>query len=426
MNFKKLLKDKLDAQAALVNAALTAGRAMTEEETAKFNELEKEIKAIEVTIEAQNAVEARLAAENTVVNPPAAPLIQVKEKKWASFGQQLQAIKEAGTPNGRIDNRLTVGVKNATGMNEAVNSDGGFMVDEDFVGDLLKRTYDESVLASRINMIPISSKSNGLRMNGIDENSRANGSRYGGVQAYWSGEAQTVTATKPKFREISLKLEKLMALCYMTDELMEDASALEAVVRSAFTSEMAFKLDDAILSGTGAGMPLGILKSPCLVTVPKEDKQAAATVTFANVQNMWARCWGRSRINATWFISQDVEPSLNSMTLAVGTGGVPVYLPAGGVSQQPYGTLFGRPVIPIEQCSTLGATGDIILGDLSQYIGIDKGGIQAASSVHVRFLYDEQVFRFTYRVNGAPSWNTALTPYKGTNTLSPFVTLANR
>ena len=74
----------------------------------------------------------------------------------------------------------------------------------------------------------------------------------------------------------------------------------------------------------------------------------------------------------------------------------------------------------------MGAKGDIILDDLSQYLLVDKGGINAASSIHVRFLYDENVFRFTYRVDGQPIWNAPITPYKGAGTLSPFVTLAAR
>jgi len=89
-------------------------------------------------------------------------------------------------------------------------------------------------------------------------------------------------------------------------------------------------------------------------------------------------------------------------------------------------TLFGRPVVPIEQCSALGSVGDIILADLSQYLLIDKGGINAASSIHVRFLYDESVFRFIYRVDGQPIWNKPLQPYKGSGTLSPYVALQAR
>ena len=125
-------------------------------------------------------------------------------------------------------------------------------------------------------------------------------------------------------------------------------------------------------------------------------------------------------------INQDVEPQLSQMTITVGTGGIPVYMPAGGVSGAQYSTLFGRPVIPVEQANTIGSLGDISLVDLSQYLLIDKGGINAASSIHVRFIYDESVFRFIYRVDGMPIWKSSLQPFKGSNTLSPFVTLAAR
>ena len=143
---------------------------------------------------------------------------------------------------------------------------------------------------------------------------------------------------------------------------------------------------------------------------------------------MWARMWARSRPNAVWFINQNIEPQLFTMSLAVGTGGIPIYMPANGLSGSPYGQLMGRPVIAIEQCQTLGTVGDIILADMSQYILADKGGMQTASSIHIAFTTDESVFRFVYRVDGQPIWNSALTPYKGTvaNSLSPFVALATR
>jgi hypothetical protein len=56
---------------------------------------------------------------------------------------------------------------------------------------------------------------------------------------------------------------------------------------------------------------------------------------------------------------------------------------------------------------------------------IDKD-IQAASSIHVQFLTDQVAFRFVYRVDGQPKMAAPLTPYHGTNDLSPFVTLEAR
>jgi len=104
-------------------------------------------------------------------------------------------------------------------------------------------------------------------------------------------------------------------------------------------------------------------------------------------------------------------------------------MPAGGISGQPYGTLFGLPVLPIEQAATLGTQGDVILADLTNgYILAEKGGIKSDMSIHVQFIYDESVFRFVLRIDGQPVRATALTPYKGGSgsTQSHFITLDTR
>jgi len=83
--------------------------------------------------------------------------------------------------------------------------------------------------------------------------------------------------------------------------------------------------------------------------------------------------------------------------------------------------------VPIEQCPVLGDTGDIMLCDFSKYVAIDKGGMQQDASIHVRFIYDETTFRWVFRCDGQPLWNSSLTPYKGSgNTQSPFITLQTR
>ena len=296
----------------------------------------------------------------------------------------------------------------------------------DFSTELLRNAFETGITASRVRRIPISANSNGMTINAVDETSRADGSRFGGVQAYWLNEGGTATKSKPKFRQMELTLKKLIGLFYATDELLADATALGAVAQQAFAEEFGFKLDDAIVNGDGAGKPLGITQSNAVVSVAKETSQTASTIVYENIVKMYARLWGRSRANSVWLINQDILPQLMTMSLPVGTGGGPVYLPAGGASAAPFQTLFGRPLFEIEQCATLGTVGDIILTDLSQYLMIDKGGTQTATSIHVQFTTDEMVFRFILRVDGQPVWNSALTPFKGSNTLSPIITLATR
>jgi HK97 family phage major capsid protein len=65
----------------------------------------------------------------------------------------------------------------------------------------------------------------------------------------------------------------------------------------------------------------------------------------------------------------------------------------------------------------------LILASLSQYQTINKGGVQAASSIHVQFVTDETAFRFIYRIDGQPLWNSAMTPYDAGSALWPFVVL---
>lgn len=426
MNMKKILEMKAkreDARLkamAVLNKAEAEDRFLSEDEQKDIDKYEEEIRAWDESIGRAEKLLAIEPEDRSTEKPEVKPTpAKDTEKRFSSFGEQLMAAYRAAMPGGKVDERLST--RAASGLNETTPSDGGFLVQQDFVTELLKRTYETGILASKVKKIPISTNANGMKINAIDEDSRANGSRWGGVQTYWEGEADEITASKPKFRQMELSLKKLTGLCYATDELLQDAAALEAVIRQAFAEEFGFKIDDAILSGSGEGEPLGILNSGAIVTVAKEASQTE-TITVENLIKMWNRLWSRSRANAVWYINQELEPYLYTLKI----GDKPVYIPAGGLSEKPYGTLFGRPVVPIEQCSAAGEVGDIILADIGQYLLIDKGGIKSASSIHVRFLYDENVFRFIYRVDGKPIWTKPLTPYKGSATVSPFVTLAKR
>jgi len=345
---------------------------------------------------------------------------------FRTLGDQLQSIVASSSPGAKVDPRLYQVRDSAGGLSEKIPSEGGFLVQSEFSYALLQKANETGILASKCYHIPIGGNFNGIELPVIDETSRADGSRWGGIQAYWLAEAAEKQPSKPKFGRLSLTLSKLVGLCYTSDELLADAGVLQAIVTDGFSTEIGFRMDDAILNGTGVAQPLGILNSSALITVSKETGQAAATLVFENLVKIWARCYGRSRKNAVWLINQDLEPQLFTLGLIVGMGGNSVYMPSGGLSASPYSTLFGRPIIPMEQCQTLGTKGDVVLFDPSQYLVIDKG-VESDVSIHLRFLYDESTFRFVYRVDGAPIWKSALIPFKGpANTQSPYVTLQAR
>jgi HK97 family phage major capsid protein len=317
-------------------------------------------------------------------------------------------------------------VEATLGSNETIAEDGGFLVEKDIADGLLMRTCEVARIAGRARRIPISAKSNGLKINALKDDNRATGSRWGGLQTYWIGEGDSLTPTRPKFRQMNLQLKKLAGLLYATSEMLQDSTALAGVISEAFPEEFSFMVDDAMFEGAGAAMPLGFMNAGCKVTVAKEAGQAAKSVVYENITKMFARLPARSIPNSEWWINQDAFPALQGLQAVIGTGGVPVFLPPGGLSGSPFGTLLGRPVMPIEYCNTLGTEGDIVLADPTNYVMIDKGDVQYATSIHVAFVTDEQAFRFIYRVDGQPVDDKPITPFKGVDKQSTFITLATR
>ena len=407
-------RDLISAEVDLKNKIL--------DQVESYNEMVK-------SLERQEKIQTSLAKpEAAVTRPQKTAGVEVgidnrSKEKFPSFGAQLAAVMRAGSPGGSADPRL---FNAASGLNETVPSDGGFLVQSDFSTKMLQDVFATGKLASLCQRVTISGNANGTKMNGVDETSRATGSRYGGIRGYWEGEADEKTKSKPKFRQIELNLKKLIGLCYATDENLQDSSQLEGVIRQGFNSEFGFLVDDAIVNGTGAGQPLGILNAGCLVQASGVNGQGGVGVRAENIIEMWGRLFVGSRSNAVWLVNQEVEMALMSMHLLGATGGIfPVYMPPGGLSQAPYGTIFGRPVMPIEHCAAIGTVGDIILADFANgYMLAEKGGVQSDVSIHVRFIYDESVFRFVLRIDGQPVRAKALTPFKGSGTLSHFVALS--
>lgn len=426
----------------------------TEVQTMDETEVQRIAKAAaEEAVKAYQAAQPVTNAGHAVVTGDEADRA-AKGNPWKSFGEYLVAVVKAA--RGDMDQRLLPlrsrelddeggfeaervsrdgriqagwlksGATKATGMSEGNLPSAGFLVGPSGQGGLVERVYDVGSLLARIPTDNLSGDAISMTYKAEDETSRADGYRRGGILAYWAAEAGTVTSTKPKFREVELKLKKAMALVYATSEMLNDAAVLESYIMRNLPEELRFVVENAVINGNGAGQPMGILASPALISVTKESGQAADTIVYQNVIKQFARMWPRGLRNGIWLMANDCWPQLFQMTLAVGTGGQPVFVPPGGASVAPYGTLLGRPILVLEYMPKLGDAGDLLFFDPSQYQMIGKGGVESASSIHLKFDYDEQVFRFIMRVDGAPLWYSALTPYNASSTLSPFVAIAAR
>lgn len=245
----------------------------------------------------------------------------------------------------------------------------------------------------------------------------------GGFTVTRRPETVAASATRAQFEMITLKVASLFGLAYATEELIQDSpQSFIAILDSGFRSQFAAHMLNEKIRGKGGNEYQGALNAGCLVTVAKKDGQVADTIVSDNVIEMAARCWGFG--SAVWLANHDTRPQLIKLSIVVGTGGQLIYTPSAMAGFPDM--LLGRPIYYSEYASKLGDVGDIILGNWSQFLEGVYQPLQSAESIHVRFVNHERTFKFWLRNAGAPWWRTALTPNKSSDTLSPFVTLAER
>lgn len=423
------IRARLAAIAAQLEGIVASETGYTQDQVNEIEALNEEFGSLNTQLEAAEKVEAMKAkasastGRKTQAAAPASTVkVEVGEQRNARFGgfnnngEWLMAVKRAGQ-TGEIDKRF-YGPQAATAY-EKVGEDGGFLVPEEISGAILKKLEVQESLMSSATVTQVSG--NALTIN-VDESQPWNQ----GIQAYWTQEGATISESKPSFKQASWRLHKLAALVKATDELLEDAVALESYIKNSAPSAFMNKINNAIIGGNGVGKPEGIISSGFAYTVAKESMQTADTVNAKNVLKMYSRMLPTSRASAAWYINPAVEDQLRVM---VDANDNYIYIaPGGQLNQTPYGTLLGRPVIPLMGAMpALGDLGDIIFGDLAYYYMIRKaGGVKSATSIHLLFDKEQTAFRFSMRVDGKCPFKAPVTTEYGSYDMSAFILLEAR
>lgn len=422
------IRARLAEIAAMLDTFEASETGYTEEQRTEVKALNEEFLSLTAQLETAESIEAMklkaaTPAPRKTVSPNPEPRIEVAAPRNARFGgfsnsgDWLMAVKRAGQTS-EVDKRLL----QMSVAQEKIGEDGGFLVPEELSDQILKKLDVQESLMSSCTTLQVSG--NALTIN-VDETQPWNQ----GIQAYWTAEGAPITESKASFKQASWRLQKLACLVKATDELLDDATALGSYIQNAAPNAFMHKINSAILSGNGSGKPLGIINSPFAVTVSAESMQTADTVNATNVIKMYGRMFPGSRSNAAWYINPGVEDQLRLMT---DPNGNYIYIAPGGFGNQitasPYGTLLGRPVIPLMgSMPAIGDLGDIIFADLSYYYMIRKAaGIKSATSIHLLFDKEQTAFRFSMRVDGKCPFQAPVTTEFGSFQMSAVVLLQAR
>ncbi|WP_037253480.1 phage major capsid protein [Roseobacter sp. SK209-2-6] len=414
---RKELEEKKAAGLALVEAAEAGGRDFTAEEETQYQAIEAEITRLQGEIKtAEDLAERRrtmtgVAAGNNRVHDEDPELTG----GFAALGEFATAVHQAIGTGGTVDPRLASLV--ATTHQGGTVDGEGYLLPPQYRDQIWELVNDFDEFGPLIDEEPTGKREVKL---GADESTPWSSA---GIVAHWRGEGSKMDPSKMEGQERNVPLHELYTFALATEELLEDAPRLNNRLGKKAAGAIAWKKNQAIIDGTGAGQPLGWMKSKALIKIAKEDGQGAKSVTPKNIVKMYARLQRIPGDKPFWLINQDVLPELMFMTV----GDKPIWMPSGDLANAPGGYLLGLPIRFSEFAKTLGEVGDVQLISPKGYYGARRAsGLKHATSIHLFFDYNIRAFRWTFRYGGQPHLSKAVQPANGDSTRSHFVMLEKR
>lgn len=249
----------------LLNKAKAETRAMNDDEVSRYEEIKKEIRNIDVTLEAEAEVN------------------KVGDKKPAKEERTLDEI---------INEELRCILENrATAMNTGTNLEGGFVVNSELVKEIIKELKDRSDVYKFFNATTIKGdtkipkKTSSGTANWVDENSE-----------------QDPTASIPKLTLVELKQHRLYRESAITQQMLNSQEIdLKSFIIDDIVESMIDAVEAAIFTGTGTKQPTGLLSG----ITKKLSLEARGTITFDDMKKCKAKLKKAAWKKAKWFMHSD-------------------------------------------------------------------------------------------------------------------------
>ncbi len=230
---------------------------LSDEDTATYNKMEKEIEDLTAAIDRQQRAERREAELAKPVNSPITGKPFMGDAKEVKKGRASDAYKDAMLSAMRSNFRNVSNV-----LQEGVDADGGYLVPEEYDRRLIDVLDGENIMRSLATKITTA----GQHKINIAATKPA---------AAWIEEGGALSFGDATFDQIYLDAYKLHVAIKVTEELLYDnAFGLENYIITQFGKALANAEEDAFLNGNGTGKPTGIFAA-------NGGGQIAATLTAA-------------------------------------------------------------------------------------------------------------------------------------------------
>ncbi|MFT8349473.1 phage major capsid protein [Clostridium saccharoperbutylacetonicum] len=361
---KKLLENKnvlIAEMEGLIEKAKTETRAFDETEINRIEEIKKEIRSIEATIKASEEVRSFEKVEEKIEEK-----VEEKRSQDEIDNEELRAV---------FTGQLVVANETrATAMNTGINVDGGFVVNKELTGEIIKQLVDRSDVMKFFNNTSIA---------GVCRIPK----KAGSGAATWEDEQLlpngTSKATTPTLDILELGQNRLYRESALTQQMLNSQEIdLKAFVLDDISETMGDAIEDAIFNGDGVKKPTGLIAG--IKAANKITLATRATISFDDIKKCKGKFKREAQKGASWFMAQDTFTALDLIKDAEGR-----YILQPDITGASGYTMLGLPIVITDAIPTMDVTGAkavIVLANPKAY----HTNIQKALSLYV---YDDSTYK---------------------------------
>jgi len=322
-------------------------RALTEEESREFAEMEAEARRLTAEIDA----EERKSRLDGFSDRPPAPDTGGTDGDGAS-GEESRAGTFFRLERRAGDLTLSVGTADEPGKAYSI-------APEHFMEEIIREVDKAALIYGRVRKIPVSGAGSlGIPYEKTDASS-----------AEWTNEIPSSEIGSDKsweFGKRQLAPTDLVKQILLTKKLLAtSAFPIDSLARDRIAEKLTDAFENSILNGTGENQPLGVFtRSDDGIPASRDIETKSGSLSADDLINLKMSLRPEYRNRAVWVMSTEI---LKEVMLLKATDGRYLWQPA--VAQGEPATILGLPVIESEYAPSSKAPGSYIamLGDFSHY-----------------------------------------------------------
>jgi HK97 family phage major capsid protein len=322
------------------------------EDNAVYEKMEDEVVNLGNEIERLERQEAMDREFSAAISKPLAsrPEKMTEEKT----GRASDSYKNAFW--GAMRNKMNPSVQNA--LQIGTDSEGGFLVPDEYEHQLIKALQEANVLRNMCNVITTSYGDRKIPV------VASQGS------AVWMDEEAAFTESDDAFTQVTLSAYKLGTMLKVSDELLNDSYFdLEAYIAAEFARRIGAAEEEAFLTGNGSSKPTGLLNATGGAGLGVTAAGTTAIV-IDEVLDLYHSLKSSYRKNASFLVNDDTIKKLRKLKDGQGQ-----YLWQPSLTAGTPDTILNRPVVTSQYMPTAAAgEKSIVFGDFKYYWIADRQG----------------------------------------------------